>query len=380
MTPTCGADRHVEPLARCRHGHDAGAAHVDEGLDGAAEIAHETDRPGDGAATGFAKMHVLGSDRHRGLGQPGRHGKTRNGRAEDRGAPGAVDFRRQQIGDADEVGDEGIGRLAVDLDRRCRLQDPAVAHDDDQVGHGHRLALVVGDDDGGDAEPLLQLAQFHLHGLTQFGVERRERLVEQEQLWRQRERTGDRHALALAAGELCHRPVGKAGQMDQRQQLVDALLLLFLRGAANAQRIGDVVADGQMRKQRQRLEHHAEIALVRRQRRDVLAVQHDRAAGRLLQPGDHAQERGLAAARGPEQAHEGAVRHVQLDIVDRGEIAELLGYRVDVESGHGSPLSGNALQPAAGHLSGGRSNCASTAAQPTISSVHFWLIQSAFDV
>ena len=193
-------------------------------------------------------------------------GTTRPGMACPRidGAAGAVGADLEQVGRADEVGDEGVGRPAVDLDRRRRLADLAVAHHDDEVGHGHRLALVVGDDDGGDAEPLLQLPQFHLHGFAQLGVERRQRLVEQEELWRQRQRAGDRHALALAARKLGHRPVGKAGQMDQRQQLVGALLLLFLRGAADAQRIGDVVADGEMRKQRQRLEHHAEIALVRR--------------------------------------------------------------------------------------------------------------------
>ena len=118
--------------------------------------------------------------------------------------------------------------------------------------------------------------------------------------------------------------------MDQAQQFVDAFLLLLLRGAANAQRIGDVIADGEMRKQRQRLEHHAEIALVRRQRRDVLAVEHDGAAGRLLQSGNHAQQCGLAAARRAEQAHERTMRHVELDIVDGGEIAELFGDAVDV--------------------------------------------------
>ena len=87
----------------------------------------------------------------------------------------------------------------------------------------------MGDDDGGDAEPLLQLAQLHLHRLAQLGVERGERLVEQEELGRERQRAGDGDALALAAGELRHGPVGEAGQMHQLQQLVDARGLLGLR-------------------------------------------------------------------------------------------------------------------------------------------------------
>ena len=44
MTPTLAPAGDVGPLARRRHGDDAGAADLDEGLDGAAEIAHEGDR------------------------------------------------------------------------------------------------------------------------------------------------------------------------------------------------------------------------------------------------------------------------------------------------------------------------------------------------
>ena len=126
--------------------------------------------------------------------------------------------------DADEVGDESVGRLAVDLERRGRLPDAAVAHDHDHIGHGHGLALVVGDDDGGDAEPLLQLPQLHLHRLAQLGVQCRQRLVEQEQLRRQRQRAGDRDALALAARELA-RPgrSAKPGRSHQLQQFLDPL-------------------------------------------------------------------------------------------------------------------------------------------------------------
>ena len=87
-----------------------------------------------------------------------------------------------------------------------------MAHDDDEVGHRHGLALVVRHDDGRDAQPLLQLAQFDLHGFAQLGVERRHRLVEQEQFRGKRERAGDRHALALSAGELGDRTVGEAGK------------------------------------------------------------------------------------------------------------------------------------------------------------------------
>ena len=41
--------------------------------------------------------------------------------------------------------------------------------------------LVVGDDDEGDADLVLQPLQFQLHGAAQLLVERAERFVEQQQ-------------------------------------------------------------------------------------------------------------------------------------------------------------------------------------------------------
>ncbi len=50
-----------------------------------------------------------------------------------------------------------------------------------------------------------------------------------------------------------------------------------------------------------------------------------RAGGRLLEPGQHAQQRGLAAARAAEQAEQLAAIDLQRDVVDGDELAELLG-------------------------------------------------------
>ena len=72
-----------------------------------------------------------------------------------------------------------------------------------------------------------------------------------------------------------------------------------------------------MRKQRVGLEHHRGAALDRRQADDVLAADQDLAGGRILVAGDHAQDRGLAAAGRPEQAAIGAVGNLQIDAVDR---------------------------------------------------------------
>ena len=57
---------------------------------------------------------------------------------------------------ADEAGDEQVGGAAIDLHRRADLLQLAAAHDRDPVGQHHRLFLIVGDEDDGDAELALQ--------------------------------------------------------------------------------------------------------------------------------------------------------------------------------------------------------------------------------
>ena len=96
---------------------------------------------------------------------------------------------------------------------------PAVVEDGDAVGHRQRLALVVGDEDEGDAERPLQALQFLLHLLAQLQVERAERFVEQQHLRLVDEGAGERHALALAAGELARPALAVARQLDQGERL-----------------------------------------------------------------------------------------------------------------------------------------------------------------
>ena len=51
----------------------------------------------------------------------------------------------------------------VELLGRAHLLDAPVLQQHHAVGHGHRLGLVVGDVDHGDAEPLLQAADLAAH-------------------------------------------------------------------------------------------------------------------------------------------------------------------------------------------------------------------------
>ena len=128
-------------------------------------------------------------------------------------------------------------------------------------------------------------------------VEIRHRLVEEQQMRVDRERASERDALALAAGELRHRALGEAFELQELQHLRDALVDRVALPAAHAQAVADVARDGHVRPQRIGLEHHRGRALLRRQVGDVLARDLDAALVGHHEARDRAQERGLAAAR-----------------------------------------------------------------------------------
>ena len=124
----------------------------------------------------------------------------------------AVDTAGEPVDGAQEAVGESGGRLLVDLLRRAHLLDLALVHHHDAVGHLQRLFLVVGDEDRGDVQLVVQPAQPAPQLLAHLGVERAERLVQQQHLRLDRQRARQRHALPLAAGELRRIAVGRASR------------------------------------------------------------------------------------------------------------------------------------------------------------------------
>src|SRR3954453_15557430 len=240
-----------------------------------------------------------------------------------------------------ELADERGGRVVVDLRRPAHLLDPARPHDDDPVGELERLLLVVGDEDGGQAHPLVQLPQPAPQLLPDLGVQRAERLVEQQHPGLDRERPGQRYALALAARELGRVAVRVAPEPDQLEQLGHAPGDLRL-GRAFAARLhpepeGHVLGDAHVAEEGVVLEDEADaprpdVAVAR-----VLAVEQDLPGGGEVEAGDDAQQGGLAGAGGAEQSHELAGLDAQGDIVERGEVVEALGDVAGLNR-HGRPL------------------------------------------
>ena len=107
--------------------------------------------------------------------------------------------------------------------RRIVGDDAAGAHHHDAVGEQHRLLDIVGDHDGGHAEPLVQRPVGGAQRVAGDRIERAERLVHQHDARPRRD--GPRHAgaLALATGQRmgeARRIVAR--QLDEVEQLRDA--------------------------------------------------------------------------------------------------------------------------------------------------------------
>ncbi len=197
---------------------------------------------------------------------------------------------------ADEAHDELVGRMLVQRARIAGLLDLAVVHQHDLVGDVHRLLLVVRDDQRGRVRLVVQPAQPDAQLLAHACVERAERLVEEQDGRVDRERPREPHALALPAGELRGIALAEGLELDELQQLADALLDLGLRPLLHAQTERDVLVHGHVPERGVVLEDEADPAALRRERRHVRAVEEDAARVRPLEPGDHAQKRRLAAS------------------------------------------------------------------------------------
>ncbi|MCY1250357.1 hypothetical protein D9M72_639900 [compost metagenome] len=85
---------------------------------------------------------------------------------------------------------------------------------------------------------------------------------------------------------------------------------------------GHVLEDGHMRVKRIGLKHHRDAALGRRQLIDHLSVEGKRTRRDVFKPGDQAQQRGLAAAGGPNEDHEFAGPDIHADALDHLEGTE----------------------------------------------------------
>ena len=227
---------------------------------------------------------------------------------------------RQQVhrGRADEPGDEEVDRLREQLAGRRHLLQQALVEHGHPVTHRHRLDLVVGDVDGRHPEPVLQRRDLGAGLDPQLGVEVGQRLVHQEHRRLAHDRPAHRHPLALTARQLGRLAIEQLFEVEDLGGVTHPLRPLGLGHPLHLQVEADVLADGHVRVERVRLEHHGDVPILGGHVGDVAVADVDRAVVDRFQPGQHPQRGRLAAPGRPDQHEELAVVDQQVEVVDGG--------------------------------------------------------------
>ena len=164
-----------------------------------------------------------------------------------------------QAGGGEALGDGGlrVGKHVVDA---AVLHHFSVLHHGDLVGDGADDVHLVRDHHDGDAQFLVDPAQHAEHLLGGLGVQGGGGLVGKQERRVACQRSGDAHALLLAAGELLRVVLAALAQADEVEQLGDAALALLLVHAGQLERVLDVARGGAGGKEVELLEDHADVA------------------------------------------------------------------------------------------------------------------------
>ena len=187
-----------------------------------------------------------------------------------------------------------------------------------------------------EAAKMLQLDQLGPGLGPQLGVEVGQRLVHQEGHRSPDDGPGQRDPLALAAGELAGLAVEQGRQPELLGRLLDHRRPLLLRHLAGAEGELDVRPHGLVGVQRVALEHHRDVPVLRLHVVHRLAGDGDDALGRVLEAGEHPQQRRLAAARRAQEDEEVPVVDVQGQVAHGLDVAEALGHPIEVDVRHRS--------------------------------------------
>src|SRR5207302_2445522 len=106
-------------------------------------------------------------------------------------------------------------RPRVDRRRRSQLLQPSRLHHPDAVGDGERLLLVVCHEERGDSDLQLHSTDLVAQSSSDFRIERRQWLVQKQNLWLDGERSGQGDTLLLTTRKLVGEPICVAAEPDE---------------------------------------------------------------------------------------------------------------------------------------------------------------------
>ena len=200
----------------------------------------------------------------------------------------------------------------IDLDDPCHPSGPR-RHHHDAIGQGDGLGHAVRDEDDGARALQPQLLKLRVERLAREGVERAERLVQQQHRRVADERPRQRRALRHAARQLARPKCGGTRQADALQRLGCARPTLLGRHPGQLQRQRHVVERRAPRHQARLLEGEPDAPVARSWRG---TADGDRARCGIEQPGHQPQQRALAAAVRTDDDREGSGRDRQAALLE----------------------------------------------------------------
>ena len=222
--------------------------------------------------------------------------------------------------------------------RRAGGDDATLAQDRDAVAHELHLAEQVRVQQHRDAAPL-QLLQNVAHGAPPGRIERRGRLVEEEQRRRADERLRDPEALLHALRHRLDARLARVRKPDEREQL-DAFRFAAGRAGETLVQLEHLVRARPAGKAEQLREVPERAPRRRRARRGAADLR--AAARRPHEAARDLDERGLPRAVRPEQAEELAVTDLELDARERLRAPVPLLERANGERGHARQCTASA--------------------------------------
>ncbi len=160
--------------------------------------------------------------------------------------------------------------------------------------------------------------QLETKPVTQRLVEGGERFVQQEHPGAGDQRPGQGDTLPLPAGECRRVPALVTGESHEVERFADTGAALGEGHLGASQRIFDVAPHVPVRPDRMLLEHHPQLALLRRYgdtgTGDDAVIEQDAARCGGQEPGDTAQQRRLPGSRRADESEELPVRDLQVDV------------------------------------------------------------------
>ena len=181
----------------------------------------------------------------------------------------------------------------------------------------------------------MELCERRAHPDAELRVEIRKRLVHQKRARLAHDRASHRDALPLPAGKLRRLALEEIAEAEHRRDLLHAPPRLSLRRAPDLEAVPHVLTHRHVGVEGVALEHHRDVPVAGCEVGHVDVVDPHRARGHLLEPCHHAQKRRLAAAGGPDEDDELAVRDREAHVVDGDEAVSVhLRDPVEVDRRH----------------------------------------------